>query len=136
MLRHVLEPVAAGADNEGVTRGREERAAAQAEVTRKLQQQGYEDEIGRLRGALAKLEAKYQRVMARKTQGGGEGVFHDPEFTELYGDTGIAKVSPVLSFVLDALRRPGLKLLLFAHHATVLWSTQPDAVASIASSAS
>ena len=33
MLRYVLEPAGAGADNEGVARGREELAAARARLT-------------------------------------------------------------------------------------------------------
>lgn len=42
-------------------RAREDRLAAQAEVSRRLQQQAYEEEIGELKEALSQLEAKYQR---------------------------------------------------------------------------
>ena len=90
-----------------------------------------------------------ERTRAKMAQNGGEKLFHDPEFTELYGDTGVAKVGltptrtrtrtrarartrtrtrtrtrakvgGVLALVLEALRAPQRKLLLFAHHAAVM----------------
>lgn len=46
-------------------RAREERRAAQQEVARKQIQESHEEEVRRLRAALAKLEAKYQRGVQR-----------------------------------------------------------------------
>ena len=73
--------------------------------------------------AQAQLASKMERCRSKMAAAasGGEKLFHDPEFTELYGETGVAKVGGVLALVLEALRAPsGRKLLLFAHHAAVM----------------
>ena len=71
-------------------------------------------------GTQHRLQSKYARVMARRQQG-GDDAWHDPEFTELYGDTGVAKVHATVDFVRRELRKPSApKLLVFAHHTAVL----------------
>ena len=61
-------------------RAREERRAAKEEVARRVQQQSHEEEVGRLKDALAKLEAKYARGVQQyeeRLRGASEGEMNE-----------------------------------------------------------